>query len=79
MQITIKGEMTIAEMRQAIYEALHQLEDDYAIAYSRGATIYVNPTNGMGEDVVPRARDGRVVARMHCSGPYCSAADQLKP
>ena len=40
MQIVIKGEMTIAEMRQAIYEALHKLEDDYAIAYSRGATIY---------------------------------------
>lgn len=70
--------MTIAQMRQAIYEALHQLEDDYAVAYSRGATIYVNPTNGMGEDVVPRTRDGRIVAKMN-SGPYACAADDLKP
>jgi hypothetical protein len=71
--------MTIAQMRQAIYEALHQLEDDYAVAYSRGATIYVNPTNGMGEDVIPRTRDGRPVAKMNCSAPYSCAADALKP
>lgn len=78
MQITIKGEMTIANLRQALYEALHELEDDMAVAYSKGATLYVNPSDGMGQEVVSR-RDGRVVAKMLSSGPYRCAADDLKP
>lgn len=79
MQITIKGEMTIADIRQAIYEKLHELEDDFNITYSQGATLYVNPTNGFGEEVVPRTREGKVVVKMLCTGPYPCAADTLKP
>lgn len=77
MQITIKGEMTIANLRQAIYEALHEIEDDMAVAYSKGATLYVNPSDGAGQDVVPR-RDGRIVSKM-VTGQYRCAADDLKP
>jgi hypothetical protein len=79
VQITIKGEMTIADIRQALYEKLHELEDEFAVAYSQGATLYVNPTDGEGQEVVPRTRDGRVVAKMLCKGPYSCAADSLKP
>ncbi len=77
MQITIKGEMTIANLRQAIYEALHEIEDDMAVAYSKGATLYVNPSDGTGQDVVPR-RDGRIVSKL-VTGQYRCAADDLKP
>lgn len=78
MQITIRGEMTIADIRQAIYEKLHELEDDFAVHYSQGATLYVNPTDGKGQQVVPRTRDGRNVGKMQCNGPYRSAADEFK-
>lgn len=78
MQITIKGEMTIAEIRQAIYEKLGELEDDFAIVYSQGATLYVNPTNGLGEEVVARTKQGKTVGKMSCNGPYRSAAEEFK-
>ena len=78
MQITIKGEMTIAEIRQAIYEKLGELEDDFAIAYSQGATLYVNPTNGLGEEVIARTKQGKTVGKMSCNGPYRSAAEEFK-
>jgi hypothetical protein len=79
VQITIKGEMKLSELLQALYEKLGELEDDYAIQYSKGATLYVNPTNGEGEPVVARRRDGRAVVKLLSDGPYRSAADELKP
>lgn len=79
MQINIKGEMKLSELLQAIYEKLDELEEDFAICYSKGATLYVNPTNGEGEPVVARRRDGKVVSKILSDGPYRSAADDLKP
>jgi hypothetical protein len=32
MQITIKGGLTLAEIRQALYEKLHELEEDFAFS-----------------------------------------------
>lgn len=78
MQITIKGELTLAEIRQALFEQLHDLEDRYAISHSLGATLYVNPTNSVGDAVVPHHQDGRALQKLHCNGPYKSAADDLK-
>ncbi len=78
MQIRIKGEMTIAELRQAIFEKLHELEDAYAVRHSRGGTLYVNPTNGFGEDVVAHTKHGRKVENLYSDGPYRSAADEFK-
>ena len=54
MEIRVRGEMTIADIRQALFEQLHEFESNYAVKYSRGATLYVNPTNGFGDDVTPR-------------------------
>jgi hypothetical protein len=36
------------------HEQLHELETRYAVQYSCGATLYINPTNAFGEDVTPR-------------------------
>lgn len=79
MQITIKGQLKMAELKQAIYEKLGELEEEFAIAYSRGATLYVNPTNMEGEPVVARKSDGRIISKVFADGPYRSAADELKP
>lgn len=77
MQITIKGQMTLAELRQAFYEKLHELENEFAVTHSLGATLYVNPTNDEGEAVQPRGRDGRSVTRITSNGPYRSAAQEF--
>ena len=78
MQINIRGEMSIADIRQAIFEKLHELETDFAVKFSQGATIYVNPTDGIGNHVVPHTRDGRALTKMQSQGPYHSAADDFK-
>jgi hypothetical protein len=78
MQIKIKGEMTIADVRQALFEKLNDLEEDFAIRHSRGATLYLHPTNGFGDEVVPRNRAGRQVDKMFSDGPYRCAADEFK-
>ena len=42
MQITIRGEMTLIQLRQALFEKLHELEDSFALHHSLGATLYFN-------------------------------------
>lgn len=78
MKIRIKGEMTLAEIKQALWEMLAQAESKYAIRYSRGATLFINPTNGFGDDVTPLREDGQPMTDLNSRGPYRSAADELK-
>jgi len=73
MQIKVKGEMTIAEIKQALFEKLQEVEDDHAVRFSRGATLYINPTNGFGDDVYPE------VKKIYSRGPYRAAADEYEP
>lgn len=79
MEIKIHGEMTIPEIRQALFEQLCELEELYAVRYSRGATLYVHPTNGFGDKVTPIDHAGGELKKMNCRGPYRSAADEYKP
>jgi hypothetical protein len=58
MEIRLRGEMTITDVRQALLEQLHELETKYAVKFFRGVTLYVNPTNGFGDDVLPACRTG---------------------
>ena len=78
MEIKVKGEMTIPEIRQVIIEKLFEIEEEYAVRHSRGATLFINPTNGFGDDVVPRNKGGRIVNKLYSEGPYKSAADEYK-
>ena len=78
MQISIKGQMTLNQLHQALYESLCELESDFAVSYTKGATLYVNPTNERGEPVVARTRSGQVVSKIFNDGPYRCAADELK-
>ncbi|MFN2190650.1 MAG: hypothetical protein ACK2T3_17960 [Candidatus Promineifilaceae bacterium] len=65
MEIRVKGEMTIAEIRQALFEKLHEAEAEYGVRYSRGAALYLNPTNGFGDDVCPLRKIVRQVREEH--------------
>lgn len=78
MQIIIRGEMTMAQLRQAFFEKLKELEEDYNIKHFKTATLYVNPVNEFGEEVVPRNKLGHPVNKLHSNGPYKSAADDYK-
>ncbi|PLC04584.1 hypothetical protein CY658_12130 [Variovorax sp. RO1] len=78
MQITIRGELTMAQLRQAIFEQLVQLENVHALAFSQGATLYVNPSDGCGSPVELKAKDGRKVTKILSDGPYRSAAEDYK-
>lgn len=77
MQITIRGAMTMNELKQALFEKLNELENTHAFSYSQGATLYFNPTNEFGEPVLLK-RDGRVITKVFSDGPYRCAADDLK-
>jgi hypothetical protein len=77
MQIKVQGEMTLAEIRLALVEKLNEIECELAVRHSRGATLYINPTNGYGDAVVPR-KGGRKVDTIYSDGPYRSAADEFK-
>ena len=77
MQINIKGEMKMSALRQAIFEQLAELEEHFAIGHSLGATLYINPTNGEGDAVVARHKDGRAVNRLSSKGPYKCAAEEF--
>ena len=78
MQITIKGEMTMAAARQAPFEQLHELEDLFAVSHTIGIVLYVNPSNGVGDAVTPHHRDGRELKKIFSDGPYRSAAEDFK-
>ncbi|MCY1456153.1 hypothetical protein D9M71_733520 [compost metagenome] len=78
MQITIRGEMTVSQLRQAFYEKLHELENDYNVKHLKNVTLYVNPINEFGEEVVPRNKLGQQVNKLHSNGPYRSAAEDYK-
>ena len=45
------------------------MEAEHAIRYSRGAILYINPTDGLGEEVVARNRLGRIVSKIMKDGP----------
>ncbi len=78
MEIKLSGEMKMADIRQALFEQLHDLETNYSVKFSRGATLYIHPTNGLGDDVFPRMAGGRPLTKVYSMGPYRSAADEHK-
>ncbi|MDJ0922910.1 MAG: hypothetical protein QNI84_17420 [Henriciella sp.] len=79
MYINIQGEMNLAEIRQALVETLHQVEDEFAVRHSRGALLIIRLTNGFGDKVKPRYANGQEVKKINCRGPYRSAADDYEP
>ena len=68
MEIRLRGEMILADIRQALFEQLCTLEDEYAVRYSRGATLFLNPTDGLGEEVRPRMAGGGELRKLYSTG-----------
>lgn len=78
MEIKIRGNLPIADLMQALWEELHLVQDENGVQFSRGATLYINPSNELGDDVVPRNSLGHEVKKRSSTGPYRSAADDYK-
>lgn len=76
MKIRIKGEMTLAQVRQALFEQLRDIEERYAVRHSIGLTLYIRPSNGFGDDVRPVYPNGKEVSVVYGEPPYRCAADQ---
>lgn len=76
--ISVRGDLTMAQVRQAIFEALGEIEDEYNLRHSRNVTLFVNPTDEFGEKVILRDERGKVVSRVTKKGPYRSAAEEYK-
>ncbi|MFW8602661.1 hypothetical protein [Rhizobium beringeri] len=74
--ISVRGDLTMAELRQAIFEALGEMEDEYGICHSRNVTLYLNPTDEFGDRVIVRNSLGRIISRVNRKGPYRSAAEE---
>ena len=75
MKIRIKGQMTLAQLRQLLIEELLGIEDRFAVRHSLDATLYINPTNGFGDAVSPRYANGKEVTVVYAARPYTCAAD----
>jgi hypothetical protein len=74
--ISVRGNLTMAEVRQAIFEALNEIEDEFAVRHTRNATLFINPTDETGGKLVIRNSLGGVVSKVTKKGPYRSAADE---
>lgn len=68
----------MTQLRQAFYEKLLELEEEFGVAHLKGATLYVNPVNEFGEDVVLRNKYGQAVHKLFSQGPYRSSAEEFK-
>ena len=78
MKIKIKGEWTLAQIQQAMFEQLCEMENRFNVRYSKDMTIYLTPTNGFGDEVTCRDAAGREVGVLYSGGPYQSAADDYQ-
>ena len=78
MQIIIKGDMTMPQLRQAFYEKLLELGEEFGVEHLKGATLYINPINEFGEDVVLRNKYGQTVHKLFSHGPYRCSAEEFK-
>jgi len=76
MKVRIKGEMSMTATRQALFEQICALEELYRIRHCRGVTLFLTPTNGFGDVVVPRKDCGAVIDVVYTDGPYRCLADE---
>ena len=74
MKIKIKGEMTLTDLRQCIFEQLHCMEDRFAVRYTDDVTLYLNLTNGFGDKITCKDGAGHEVTFLDSHGPYRPAA-----
>ena len=75
MKIKIKGEMPFAAALQCIFENFFELQELYNVRYVRGLTIYMQLTDGNGDEVYCRDGRGETITTIRSEGPYPSAAD----
>ena len=75
MKIKIKGELSLAQARQCIFEQLLEIEDRFALRHARSITLYMTPTNGFGDEVSCRDGRGEEISTIRSEGPYPSAAE----
>jgi len=77
MKIKIRGELSLRQLIQCIYEQLLEVEQRYAIHHAQHVTIYMTTTNGCGDVVFCKNEQGEEVFTMHTDGPYDSITEHF--
>lgn len=75
MKIKFQGEPSLPELKQAIFEQLQYIEDEFLVHHAKYITLYLTPTNGIGKEIYCQDGTGRKVDKLFCGEPYHSAAD----
>ncbi len=75
MKIKVKGEHSLAGIKQALFEKLFEIEERFGVRFTLDATLYIRPSNGFGADVVPRFLNGGPVKCLYSNGPYRSIGE----
>ncbi len=78
MKIKFHGELSIPELKQAIFELLQELEDEYQVCHSKNISLYLTPTNGSGDKIYCKNRYSKKVDTIKCYGPYRSVAEKYE-
>jgi len=78
MKIKFQGELSMTQLSQAVYEQLHQIEDQYRVRHAKEITLYLTPTNGFNNEIYCRDVYGKEVKVVFCHGPYRSAAEDYE-
>lgn len=76
MKIKFQGELSIPDLRQAIYEQLQDIEDRFLVRHSKDISLYLTPTNGFGNEIYCKDQHGQEVKVVFCHGPYRSVAEE---
>ena len=78
MKIKIKGELQNYQIRQALFEKLHKIEEELLVRHAKNVTLYLTPTNGFGNPIYTRDPSGKDVQVIYSDGLYPCAADSYE-
>ena len=78
MKIKFHGELSIPELKQAIFELLQELEDEYLVRHSKNISLHLTPTDGTGDRTYCNNRYGKKIDTIKCYGPYRSITEKYE-
>ncbi len=79
MKIKFHGELSIPELKQAIFELFQELEDECLVRHSKNISLYLTPTDGTGDRIYCKNRCGMKIDTIKCYGPYHSVTEKYEP
>lgn len=73
MKIKINGRMTLAELRQSLFQAVNEL-GEVGISSVKGCNLYLTPLDKEGDEIKP-VKNRRELKELVVKSPYRSATE----